>query len=92
MDGSNFEAQIEPYKSDNAKLVKENNELHQQYIRTKEELDATSKGKLPVAEMQLYLLLWDFLLFIDIIQYKDYIFSCLSCPHFSQSVLRDFNI
>ena len=44
-EGTSFEAQIEPYKSDNAKLVKENNELHQQLIRTKEELDATSKGR-----------------------------------------------
>ena len=44
-DGTNFDAQIEPYKSDNAKLVKENNELHQQLIKTQEELDATSKGE-----------------------------------------------
>ena len=43
-DGGSFEAQVEPYKSDNAKLVKENNDLHQQMIRLKEELDITSKG------------------------------------------------
>ncbi|XP_052276552.1 centrosomal protein of 135 kDa-like isoform X1 [Dreissena polymorpha] len=31
---------IEPYKSDNAKLVKENNDLHKQLIKQKEESDA----------------------------------------------------
>ncbi len=41
---SGVEAHIEPYKSDNAKLVKENNDLHQQLIRTKEDLDASVKG------------------------------------------------
>ena len=40
----NLDAAIEPYRSDNAKLVKENNELHQKLIRTKEELDHSTKG------------------------------------------------
>lgn len=31
-----WEQQVEPYRSDNARLVKENNELHQQLIRLKE--------------------------------------------------------
>ena len=36
---------VEPYRSDNAKLVKENNELHQQLIRQREQHDATLKGQ-----------------------------------------------
>ncbi|KAJ8298507.1 hypothetical protein KUTeg_025038 [Tegillarca granosa] len=36
----NFDTAIEPYKSDNAKLVKETNDLHQQLIKQKEEADA----------------------------------------------------
>eukprot|EP00794_Sanderia_malayensis_P007402 gene7402-8222_t len=35
---------IEPYKSDNSKLVRENNDLHLQLIRQKEESDAKIKG------------------------------------------------
>ncbi|XP_060554870.1 centrosomal protein of 135 kDa-like isoform X5 [Ruditapes philippinarum] len=35
-----FDSAIEPYKSDNAKLVKENNDLHKQLIKQKEESDA----------------------------------------------------
>ena len=31
-----WEKQVEPYRNDNARLVKENNELHQQLIRLKE--------------------------------------------------------
>ena len=34
---STFEDNAEPYRSDNAKLVRENNELHVQLIRTKED-------------------------------------------------------
>ena len=41
----NLDATIEPYRSDNAKLVKENNELHQQLIKSKEDLEVSSKGK-----------------------------------------------
>jgi centrosomal protein CEP135 len=35
---------IEPYKSDNAKLVRENNELHQELIKHKEETEALVRG------------------------------------------------
>lgn len=38
-------AQVEAYKSDNAKLIKENNELHQQLIHIKEESEFTIKGQ-----------------------------------------------
>ncbi|XP_054754885.2 centrosomal protein of 135 kDa-like [Lytechinus pictus] len=39
----NWEDQIEPYRSENAKLHRENNELHSQHIRLKDEFDARSK-------------------------------------------------
>ncbi|XP_071951529.1 centrosomal protein of 135 kDa-like isoform X2 [Antedon mediterranea] len=39
-----WEEQIEPYRSDNAKLVKENNDLHLQLIKVREDLDSTSKS------------------------------------------------
>ena len=35
---------VEAYKSDNAKLVKENNDLHKQLIKQKEESDAILRG------------------------------------------------
>lgn len=38
-----FEDNAEPYKSDNAKLVRENNELHVQLIRAKEDSEQTIK-------------------------------------------------
>ena len=41
-----FDSAVEPYKSDNAKLVKENNDLHQQLIKQKDEYDAIARGKL----------------------------------------------
>lgn len=46
-----IEAHIEPYKSDNAKLVKENTELHHEYIKLKEESEATIRGQLWSAEI-----------------------------------------
>lgn len=36
---------VEAYKSDNAKLVKENNDLHKQLIKQKEEADAITRGR-----------------------------------------------
>ena len=36
--------QVEAYRSDNAKLLKETNELHHQIIKQKEEADANIKG------------------------------------------------
>ena len=47
-DKGNLDAAIEPYRSDNAKLVKENNELHQQLIKAKEDLEVSSKGNCQV--------------------------------------------
>ena len=44
-DGGSVDAQIDAYKSDNAKLIKENNELHQQLIHIKEDSEFTIKGK-----------------------------------------------
>ncbi|XP_006816961.1 centrosomal protein of 135 kDa [Saccoglossus kowalevskii] len=38
-----WEVAVEPYRSDNAKLVKENNELHLQLIKTKEEAESSIK-------------------------------------------------
>lgn len=43
-ESSDVESAIEPYKSDNAKLVKENNDLHLQLIKQKDESDAIVKG------------------------------------------------
>lgn len=44
-ESNDVETAIEPYKSDNAKLVKENNDLHQQLIKQKDESDAICRGK-----------------------------------------------
>lgn len=38
-----WEQQVEPYRTDNARLVKENSELHQQLIRTKESSETRLK-------------------------------------------------
>jgi centrosomal protein CEP135 len=38
-------ASIQAYKSDNAKLIKENNELHLELIKMKDEFEAQIKGK-----------------------------------------------
>ncbi|XP_052721801.1 centrosomal protein of 135 kDa-like isoform X1 [Crassostrea angulata] len=40
VESKDVDSAIEPYKSDNAKLVKENNDLHQQIIKQKDESDA----------------------------------------------------
>ena len=40
---TSYEDNVEPYRSDNAKLVKENNELHLQHIKLREETDQTIK-------------------------------------------------
>ena len=44
-ENKDIDSAVEPYKSDNAKLIKENNELHKQAIKTKEENDAIIRGK-----------------------------------------------
>jgi len=46
-DGSHVtsDAHIDAYKSDNARLIRENNELHQQLIHVKEDSEFTIKGR-----------------------------------------------
>ena len=45
-DGSHVtsDAHVDAYKSDNARLIRENNELHQQLIHVKEDSEFTIKG------------------------------------------------
>jgi len=43
-DSTTSDIAIESYRSDNGKLVKENNELHQKLIRQKDEFELTIKG------------------------------------------------
>ncbi len=40
-----MDTQIEPYKADNAKLVKENNDLHMQLLKLREETDEQIRGQ-----------------------------------------------
>lgn len=42
----NVDALVEPYKAENARIVRENNDLHQQLLRLKEEKDRETRGKL----------------------------------------------
>lgn len=42
----NVDAVAEPYKAENARIVRENNDLHQQLLRLKEEKDRETRGKL----------------------------------------------
>ena len=42
---SDIDSAVEPYKSDNAKLIKENNEMHMALIKQKEEADTTIRGR-----------------------------------------------
>lgn len=44
--GDVLPASIQAYKSDNAKLIKENNELHLELIKTKDDFEAQIKGNL----------------------------------------------
>lgn len=41
----NLDALLEPYKTENARLVRENNELHLGLLKLREEKDRTSRGK-----------------------------------------------
>ncbi|XP_070554439.1 centrosomal protein of 135 kDa-like isoform X2 [Ptychodera flava] len=43
VENGNLDSAMEPYRSDNAKLVKENNELHLQLIKAKEEAEISIK-------------------------------------------------
>jgi len=36
---------VEPYRADNARLVQENNQLHYEFVKVKEELDASTKSE-----------------------------------------------
>ena len=45
VENKDIDSAVEPYKSDNAKLIKENNDLHKQAIKSKEENDAFVRGK-----------------------------------------------
>lgn len=40
----NVEAHVEPFKQDNARLVRENNEIHMQLIKQKEHFEEQLKG------------------------------------------------
>ena len=44
-DASFSSSNIHAYKTDNAKLIKENNELHIEFIKMKEEYEGKLKGK-----------------------------------------------
>ena len=46
VENKEIDSVVEPYKSDNARLIKENNDLHKQAIKNKEESDALVRGKL----------------------------------------------
>ena len=46
VENKEIDSAVEPYKSDNARLIKENNDLHKQAIKNKEESDALVRGKL----------------------------------------------
>ena len=43
--GDSIPPSIQAYKSDNAKLIKENNELHLELIKIKDDYEAQIKGK-----------------------------------------------
>ena len=60
-DSGTSDIAIESYRSDNGKLVKENNELHQKLIRQKDEFELTLKGKFHFSFVQfwLYLLIFN---------------------------------
>lgn len=40
----NLDALLEPYKTENARLVRENNELHLGLLKLKEDKDRTTRG------------------------------------------------
>jgi centrosomal protein CEP135 len=45
VDNGRVDGRVEAYKSDNAKLVKENNQLHQQLIKKTDEAHALATGE-----------------------------------------------
>lgn len=42
----NFDALLEPYRAENARAIRENNELHQELLKLKEEKDRVTRGQL----------------------------------------------
>lgn len=48
---SNYDAIIEPYKTENAKLTRENNELHLEILKLKEQSDRHIKGNIKVVRL-----------------------------------------
>jgi len=59
------DAQIDAYKSDNARLIRENNELHQQLIHAKEDSEFTAKGRNTMHFKQIFFVL----MFARIVEY-----------------------
>lgn len=45
-DSRNLDALVEPYRTENARLVRENNELHLEFLKLKEETDRVTRGRL----------------------------------------------
>jgi len=45
---SNYDAILEPYKTENAKLTRENNELHLEILKLKEQSHQHVKGKIMI--------------------------------------------
>ena len=45
------ESAVGPYKSDNAKLIRENNEMHQTVVKQKEEADTAIRGDLQIDQV-----------------------------------------
>lgn len=43
--GAGADALVEPYRAENARMVRDNNDLHQQLLRLKEEKDRVTRGK-----------------------------------------------
>lgn len=47
---SNYDAILEPYKTENAKLTRENNELHLEILKLKEQSDRYVKGNVEIMD------------------------------------------
>lgn len=48
---SNYDAIIEPYKTETAKLTRENNELHLEVLKLKEQSDHHIKGNIKITRL-----------------------------------------
>lgn len=47
---SNYDTILEPYKTENAKLTRENNELHLEILKLKEQSDRYVKGNVEIMD------------------------------------------